>query len=409
METKQVEEAYVACVMHDTNNAILYPVAPQDIRDTELREWYSKAMDLLAAGKDVDYVTVGGNQRLVDIMMNVPSSMHAETYAGKIKMAAYQRRLEQYGTRLVNIARNSENPRADAAQVYAELNTDSYTEQSTESISKWASRAWDRYEHKESSLVLSSGMTPVDRVVGYFRPGVTLIGGVPGSGKSMLLQRIMRGFCEKGHPGVFYSLEMTEAQFMDRVMSAESGVPVSRLSVGDLSAEEWKSMPHALERIEKWSMFVSDGAWDTDKVRADLIKMKADHQVEWFAIDYLERLRDKTGGLQKWERTEAIGRKLIDIAKDLGLVGVVVQKLNKDGWEGVADMADFSGGSDLAYDAVSMVVLAPHTPKTGESLPNMRTLINIKPNRLTEQYSRFGHLVKNDSLPIILPEEKFGG
>jgi len=408
------EQAFIGGLLIDPHMIKVIKFNRNDLRTTVARRVYDRIYVLVEAGDDVDPVTLGLDddtmKYVMDAMIDVPTALHVETYAKQIAEEAYRRRQLTHAGRIATIANDKDNNvRAEIEQVRVEMGEDTYSEQTGIHIKTVASDAFDRYEKGESGTVLSSGMTPVDQVVGYFRPGVTLLGGRPGAGKSMLLQGIMKGFLEDNEPGWFGCLEMTQEQHMDRMMSVESTVRQSRLTAGTLNEDEWKKIPTSMAVIGGWPMYISDGAWTTDQLRAELIKQKAENSITWFSIDYLERLRDKTPGLKGWERTEVVARKLINIAKDLELVGVVVQKIIKSGWEGVADMDDFAGGSDLAYDAISMVVLTEHTPQSGEAVENMRTLVNVKPNRLTEQYSRLCHLVKSDHLPIILPEAKFGG
>lgn len=382
---------------------------------------WAAMLALKERGMDIDLVTVsdelrkqgkldevGGPAFLTKLVSNVPSSLHGESYARDIRLYARRRRLIYLSEYIHTFATD---PRSDVdeeiSRVISKLSDTSVADRKSAHVSDWAEEGAELImEWRENPpVVLSTGMKEVDQVIGGFHAGgVVLVGGKPSAGKSILVQNIVASLAGKqGIPGAFYTLEMSKRQMFMRLLSAETRIPVSRLQTGDVDNTEAEIIRKDSRRIGSWPLHVSDERWTTSQLQADLARLQAKQGIQWFAIDYLERLTDRVHTESKWERTEIIGRRLIEMSKELNLPGIVVQKLNKGGWAGLADMEDFSGGGDLAYDAVSMVILGPHTPESGPEDENMRTLVSVKPNRLTEQWRHSCHVYKEPTIPVMGP------
>ena len=94
-------------------------------------------------------------------------------------------------------------------------------------------------------------------------------------------------------------------------------------------------------------------------------------------------------------------RKLVVMMTALDLKALIIQKLNKDGWNGQVELKHFAGGSDVSYDVVSALVLVEHIPEHGgEGDGNMRTVINVKPQRLIQETRKACNLYKHPDYPL---------
>lgn len=359
---------------------------------------------------------VGGAAYLMKLTSGVPSSLHTEEYATIVKEKAQRRNLIDIANRMANLAHNDEaDVEEEQSKFIQEISSNASVPKGSVHVSKWASRGFDRLEEyrEQPPLRLSTGISDLDRVMGRPGVGVTIIAGKPKLGKSILLQSIITNLARDGIPGAFYSLEMPEEHFDNRITSALSSIPVSKMYDGNLTGDEWNRITKSVERREGWPLWVNDGRMSTSNLYADLARLKENQGIKWFALDYLELLTDERRK-KGWERAAYLGRRLTEITKELRLAGIVVQKLIKSGWDKIADLNEISGGGDVSYDAISLVVLCEHTPKAGEEEPNMRTVVNLGPPRLEERYDKFCHLVKSPDLPIMSgiakePEEFYFG
>ena len=174
---------------------------------------------------------------------------------------------------------------------------------------------------------------------------------------------------------------------------------------GWVKDDDWGTITEQSGKISETPFYVLDPkGMTTAELRADLVRLKAQHNIRWMIFDYLELLGDEYQGLKDWERSARLARKLVLIATALDLPCLVVQKLNKSGWDIQPKLEDFSGGADLAYDVVNALVLCEHIPQDGSAADgNMRTVINVKPQRLVEQTKKACNLYKKPLIPQFEP------
>jgi replicative DNA helicase len=219
---------------------------------------------------------------------------------------------------------------------------------------------------------------------------------------------------DDGVPVVLYSAEMTWLDMSLRILSKRVSVTVRDIRRGNIPEKKMDLIVFEIEKINKLPFYVLDPkGMTTAELRADLVRLKAQHGIQVCIFDYLELLGDEYQGLRDWERAAKLVRKLVLMMTRLELKSLIIQKLNKDGWDGTPELKHFAGGSDLSYDVVSALVMVEHIPDEGEmSDGNMRTIINVKPQRLIQETRKACNLYKHPDYPIfslaaIIPKKEY--
>jgi replicative DNA helicase len=86
-------------------------------------------------------------------------------------------------------------------------------------------------------------------------------------------------------------------------------------------------------------------------MRADLARLKAQHNIQWFVVDYLYLLQDRYGG-DDHERLAYISKALKAICKDLDLSGLIIHSMTKSEMESNnPSLAGMRGSGQIGYDA----------------------------------------------------------
>jgi hypothetical protein len=242
---------------------------------------------------------------------------------------------------------------------------------------------------------LSTGLGDLDKVFGDgLLPGLNLLLGEPGLGKSILAQQIGLNLVEADVPGVFYAGEMNWKDMYLRFMSSLSSQKVSDMRRGETN---FTTVVQAEEDFRNKVFFVDDPkGMKTPELRADLIKLKAEHNIQWMVFDYLDDLKDFEGKVEGWRRSEILASRLQDILVELDIAGLVIHELTKEGM-GKPSMKGIAGGKKVAYRAVCAVQLCNHIADEVEE--NFRTVISIKAPRLVEGYKKYADLFKDPLYP----------
>lgn len=73
---------------------------------------------------------------------------------------------------------------------------------------------------------------------GYYKQELVLLGGKRGSGKSLICANLCVAQMEQGNVAVYFTIEMTAKEVMQRMIAIEAKIPFINLKMGTLTAEE---------------------------------------------------------------------------------------------------------------------------------------------------------------------------
>lgn len=143
--------------------------------------------------------------------------------------------------------------------------------------------------------VLPTGLEALDSVIGGLQPAVlTVVGALPGVGKSALLAALVRNLARGGHRVGFFSLEDVRDWLLRRVVSEAAGVPVFVLANRKLGAHQMERVADAAGKahVELRNVVVDDRPGLTAaEVVASARSMLARHQVKALFVDHLGEVR----------------------------------------------------------------------------------------------------------------------
>ena len=408
----EAEESVIGAVL---NNPSVYVTI-----DLQSYEFYNHKhrwiWDALGKLDTIDFVTVveqldamghlanvGGAAYITALSNAVPSSLHAEKYAAIIREKYIRRQTIENANALARAAMNDETDIVEARATIAHDLASTTGTGGAVHISRWLSDGFDMIEHWANNprehAGLSTGLGDLDRVFGDgLLPGLNLLLGKPGMGKSILAQSIALNLIEQKIPGVFYAGEMDWRDMYLRIISDKSNVRVSDLRRG---TADYNLVTTATESLNNAPFFVDDpDNMTTSALRADLTKLKIEHNIQWCVFDFLTDLSDLEGKIDGWQRAEILASRVQSILKSLDIAGLFVHELTKWGMQQQGDMTGISGGKKVAYRATSAVAVREHLPPANEEpVADYRTIINIKPPRLVEGYKQSCNLYKNPHYP----------
>ncbi len=195
--------------------------------------------------------------------------------------------------------------------------------------------------------------TKLDEMTGGFQPGdLVILAARPSMGKTALALNICQNVCmpradgEGALPVLFFSLEMSAEQLVDRLLCAEARIDASRYRRGQLSNAEAQNLVNAGTRLSKARLFVDDSAAPTIldirararrfRQRTDLFPPPAEGESSFrkplglIVVDYLQLCR---GARSRYDSREQeiseISRGLKAVAKELDLPVVALSQLNR--------------------------------------------------------------------------------
>ena len=189
-----------------------------------------------------------------------------------------------------------------------------------------------------------------------------VLGGIPSSGKTVLVNNIADNICINDHPVLFFSYDDGRVELRYRTFSRFSGSDIEQfnqrqLEPGDLEAI-CKNRP--LGRINT-NKYVVQEMVKVDDWHHILDKIKNRHgKAPVVIVDYLRKLKMKNGSGDERLRVDGLLSMLTDLAKKYNTPVIVISELARDSYKSGQrlSMASFKESGSIEYEASWLGILA---------------------------------------------------
>ncbi|MGO3795888.1 MAG: replicative DNA helicase [Pauljensenia sp.] len=362
-------------------------------------------VDLSGRGEPADAVTVaaelqrqgelqrvGGAAYLHSLIASVPTAANAGYYARIVRERSLLRRLVSAGTRIVQLGYADSG--GDVDQIVDQASQEIYAVAERRAsvdyvpMSEISEGILDELEeierNKDKLHGVPTGFADLDRLTQGMHPGqMIIVAARPAMGKSTLALDFCRSAAiHNSTTAVIFSLEMSRSEIAMRLLSAESGVFLSKMRAGDMTSQDWRKVSETTSRVSEAPLFIDDSPnMAMTEIRAKCRRLKQQHDLGLVVVDYLQLM---TSGRQVESRQQEVSefsRQLKLLAKEIEVPVVAVAQLNR-GPESRTDkkpmMADLRESGSLEQDADVIMLL--HRPEyyNSEERPGEADIIVAK-------------------------------
>jgi replicative DNA helicase len=301
-------------------------------------------IDFLTVCEELEHrghlVEVGGQAYISHLIGTVPTAIHAEGYGRIIEQSSIRRRLLAAASDIAQLA-YEETVEIDEVVDRAEQTLFGVSQRRltqeiapiAEVIRSYYARIEYLYEHRGEPLGIPTGFVDLDRLTGGMqRSDLVIIAARPGMGKTSLLLNIALNAARRFHQRVaIFSLEMSDEQIVQRLVSQETGIDSQRLRLGDLQEDEWPRFVGATSALSESAMIYLD---DTPSItplqlRTKARRLHAEHGLDMIIVDYLQLM---TGDMRSENRVQElayISRTLKGLARELNLPILAASQLSR--------------------------------------------------------------------------------
>lgn len=284
-----------------------------------------------------DLEAIGGAQFLVGLMHSVPTVSHAATYAGIVERTALLRRLISAANEVARLALTREEADAAVAEAQAVLFAVSETGlhrdivRLDEAVRRYIEQIAERGD--EPSVGVTTGIATLDAKTGGLQASdLILLAGRPGLGKtSLALCFIEHAAIQKGKICALFSLEMSEMQVVQRLISMTAEIEGNRIRRGRLSIDELSRISHASARLQQAPIYVEESNRLTiTDILAKSRRLQAERGLDMIVIDYLQLIEGASGDDEnRVQEVAKISRGLKSIARELQVPVVALSQLSR--------------------------------------------------------------------------------
>lgn len=322
-------------------------------------------------GKPVDMITVSDEiermgksddvpvSYLTSLMMDVPTSVNIEHYAGIVREYA-QRRADLDIAREIATAAYADG--VDRAKIIDLLTKNSNIQNGAvpigDMLNKFYENVEDRAKNPKDVWGISTSFASLDKSTGGLQKHTTtMLAGAPGVGKTTLLLQILLFAARSGYKTAIYELEMDAERLIARIVSMLTGVPIRDMKSGKME-NHWENFNRGIEQLERIPLFISDEPeMDTMTIRADVARLKGTRGLDLVGLDYLNLLTDRMDEDDN-KNTTAKAVRFRQICRKFEVAGVSVQSVTKEGMRtAVPTLADMSGPAEVGFSADNVFFL----------------------------------------------------
>jgi replicative DNA helicase len=333
---------------------VLTILKPSDFYEKRHAVIFDAMMTLYDQHKPIDLLTltselraqkklkeVGGAPYLTELSNFVPAASHAKAYADIVEKTSVRRRLIDAGCKIADKAyedsANTDELIGDAERQLFEV-SDKIIKSDYVAMDELLANAFDRIEelHKNKGALrgLKTGFSDLDKLTAGLQKGdLVIVGARPAMGKTTFAQNLACNIATINKKGVlFFSMEMSANEIVDRMISDISGVDNWKMRTGNLSDEEFAKIGDALAEMDEMPLYIDDTSSMTIvELRNKARRAMHDHDIGIVILDYLQLLSgsDRYAGNRVQEVTE-ISRGLKILARELDIPVVALAQLSRN-------------------------------------------------------------------------------
>jgi replicative DNA helicase len=352
--SREAEEAVVGAVF--INQEVYYDIAQflnADDFYIHRHKWIWEAfislheqripIDLLTVSDELDrrgqLNEIGGPAFLTSLINQVPSSLNAESYGRIVEGYSVRRKMINAANQIASIAYNERTSVEDVMDE-AEKAVFNVSERRLKHdlvpIKKVASDFYDRIDdlakRADDIVGVPTGFIDLDRMLTGLQPSdLLIIAGRPGQGKTGFLLSIAKnaGLTHKKHVAIF-SLEMSNDQVVQRLISQETGIDSQRMRTGKLQENEWPLFTHAIEVFSDTHIYLDDTPAITPlQLRTKCRRLHMEFGLDLIIIDYLQLMGGDTRTDNRVQEVSYISRNLKVLARELNVPVLTAAQLSR--------------------------------------------------------------------------------
>lgn len=312
---------------------------------------YDVIIELFEAGMPVDIVTVsnlltkkkslkkiGGRAYITELLSLVPTSAHAEEYGKIVRDAFVRRELISVSAKITELSFDENKNVGDVVDGAESLlfnvaqegiNTDFVH---IKDLLKNAYERAERADKEEAFLGISSGFKDLDNLLGGFQKSdLIILAARPSVGKTSLALDFLRtaGLDDKKKT-VFFSLEMSNTQIVDRLLGMQAGIPFWDIRTGKMNDDKFVKLADSMGELADASIFIDDKPGQSIlEIRTKARRLALEEGgIDLIIVDYLQ-LMHGTHRDNRVLEVQEISQGLKNLARELETPVIALSQLSR--------------------------------------------------------------------------------
>jgi replicative DNA helicase len=355
-QSLDAEMSLLGAILIDENTIsdVVQQIKPGDFYDPRHGIIFDAIMRLYERHQPVDLLTItdelkkkdnlekiGGSTYLSELTNYVPTSAHAEAYSKMIAQASIRRRLIRASTNINSMGYDNDiNTQELLEKAEAELFSvsDQTLKQDLSSIESILTDSFDRmeelYQNKGALRGISTGYRDLDNMTaGLQQSDLIILAARPAMGKTTLVTNLAYNVATISKKAVlFFSLEMSKEQLVDRMLADAAGVDAWNIRTGNLSDEDFSKISEAMGEMAEAPIYIDDTpGLSVLEMRTKARRASHEQPLGLIIVDYLQLMQSWHRGNDnnRVQEVSEISRGLKLIARELNVPVIALSQLSR--------------------------------------------------------------------------------
>lgn len=263
------------------------------------------------------------------------TTLRAESYISIIKEASTYRKLSSVGLYLRDTAEHARQPLKD---IFAKV--EHLLDEAEGEVAQSVTPAKDLFNPLVSQLLnkekvtpgLSSGFHGLDSYTGGLKKSdMIVLAARPSMGKTALALNITTKVARK-HSVLFFSLEMSKEQLIERIVASMSKVNATKLQHRNLDDRELDRVIDNVDRFDDLKLFIDDTAGiSLPEIKMKARKVQREHGLDLIVIDYLQLMQSsKAYQGNRVQEVSELSRGIKGLARELNIPILALSQLSRN-------------------------------------------------------------------------------
>lgn len=442
-----VEAAVLGALMieKDAYTIVCDILKPESFYEPSHQKVYEAIQTLGASQQPIDLLTVteqlkrnntleevGGPAFVVQLTSNVTSAAHVEFHARIVAQKYLARELISFAAQ---IEKNAFDESIDVDDLLQEAEGKLFeisqrnVKKDVTQIDPVITAALDQIQaaaNRTSGLSgLQTGFHELDKVTsGWQNSDLIIIAARPAMGKTAFVLSMAKNMAVNYNiPIAVFSLEMSNLQLVNRLISNVCELPGEKIKSGQLTTLEWDQLMARIKHLNGAQLYIDDTAsLSVFELRTKARRLVREHNIKMLIIDYLQLMN--ASGMKFGSREQEvsmISRSLKQLAKELNIPIIALSQLSRQ-VENRSDskrpqLSDLRESGAIEQDAD--IVCFIHRPEyythsdtdaSGKDIRGLAEFIIAKHRsgsvkdvnmRFRAQFARFENWVEEGGSPIV--------
>ena len=329
-------------------------IHPEDFYDKKHQIIFDAMVNLYERHTPIDLLTltdelkrkktltqINGSAYLAELTNYVPTAAHAEAYADLVLQNAIRRRLIKASTEIAELGfegDKSVQELLDKAEREIFSVSDQNVKKDLIAIEDILAESFDRIEqlHKNKGSLrgMPTGYRDLDKMTaGFQKSDLIILAARPAMGKTTLVTNLAYNVATISKKSVlFFSLEMSKEQLVDRMLADVSGVDAWKIRTGTLNDEDFSNISEAMGEMAEAPILIDDTpGLSVLEMRTKSRRAAHDGELGLIIVDYLQLMQSsfRSNDGNRVQEVSEISRGLKLLARELDVPVIALSQLSR--------------------------------------------------------------------------------